>query len=66
MRESSLCIREPALGVGLWLPVSQKVTPAVARAIFLSNLESVSDTQYQLGLETWSKGLNLSPENIDA
>jgi len=40
--------------------------PGSGQGKLFAELGVVTDTQYRLGLETWRKGLNLSPENIDA
>ncbi len=40
--------------------------PGSGQGKLFAELGVVTDTPYRLGLETWRKGLNLSPENIDA
>jgi hypothetical protein len=42
------------------------VSPSSGQSKLFVELGVVTDTQHRLGLETWRKGLNLSPENIDA
>ncbi len=66
MRESSFCTREPALGVGHGSQWAKKGNPGSRQGKLFVELGVVTDTQYRLGLETSSEGLNLSPENIDA
>jgi hypothetical protein len=47
-------------------PSEPEGDPGSGQGKLFVELGVVTDTQYRLGLETWNKGLNLSPENIDA
>ncbi len=52
--------------VWVMAPSEPEGDPGSGQGKLFVELGVVTDTQYPLGLETWSKGLNLSPENIDA
>jgi hypothetical protein len=47
-------------------PSEPEGDPGSGQGKLFVELGVVTNTQYRLGLETWNKGLNLSPENIDA
>ncbi len=53
-------------GCRFMAPSEPEGDPGSGQGKLFVKLGVVTDTQYRLGLEIWSKGLNLSPENIDA
>jgi hypothetical protein len=51
--------------VSVMPPSDPEGDPGSGQGKLFVELGVITDTQYWLGLETWNKGLNLSPENID-